>query len=448
VNKEYQLDTHWKAMLGVALPVSLGIFVQFIVVFTDNYFVSRIGENAMSAAAFVGLIYLTLTMIGVGMSNAVQIVVARKRGEEKIHEVGAVVSNGLWMSVLIAFVQFAILYWLIPPLLEKVLSSAEIIAYMKAFIVYRAWGFFAHTPLLVLEAFWSGIARTRVMIYTVVITAGVNVVLDYALVFGAFGFPHLGMPGAALATFLAESTALIFLLSYTLRHDISRHYGVVHQLFSRTTNYTAQLFRLGGPISMQMLLALGIWSVFYEFVESIGERELNSSFIVRNLYMLCYVGVGGFSTLTKTYVSGLIAEKRQHELIPVARRIMFMNFCGILLMSHGLWLYPGSIAGTFTSDPQTIVQAVNIMHIVLPAMLTFSCTSIMLAMVEGSGNTMAGFAVELITTCVYIGCAWYFVYELHWPIHLVWIADYVYFILIGVLSLLFLWNGKWKYKVL
>lgn len=435
-------------MLGVALPVSLGIFVEFIVVFTDNYFVSRIGENAMSAAAFVGLIYLTLTMIGVGMSNAVQILVARKRGEEKLQEVGEVVSNGLWLSVLIAFAQFAILFWLVPPLLDNVLSSQEIIAYMKAFIAFRAWGFFAHTPLLVLEAFWSGIARTRVMIYTVLITAGVNVVLDYGFVFGAWGFPNLGMPGAALATFLAESAALIFLLTYTLKHEVSRYYNVVHRLFSRVTRYTALLFRLGGPISLQMVLALGIWSVFYEFVESMGERELNSSFIVRNLYMLCYVSVGGFSTLTKTYVSGLIAEKRQHELVPVARYIMFMNFCGILLVSHGLWLYPEFIAGTFTDDPYTIAQAVDIMHIVLPAMLTFSCTSIMLAMVEGSGNTVAGFAVELLTTCAYIACAWCFVYELHWPIHLVWTADYVYFLLIGLLSLVFLWNGKWKHKVL
>lgn len=433
-------------MLSVALPVSLGVFVEFIVVFTDNYFVSLLDGNAMSAAAFVGLIYLTLSMFGVGVSNAVQILVARRKGEERVDEVGAVVSNGFVLAFCIAFLQFVVLYFLVPPLLDKVLSSQSVIAYMKGFIAFRAWGFFVHTPTLVMESFWSGIARTRVMIYATVITALVNVVLDYALVFGELGFPNMGMPGAALATFLAETTSFIFVLIYTLRSDVAKHYHVTSQLFKARMQSTWQIVRLGGPIALQMMLALGIWSVFYEFVEDMGERELQSSFIVRNLYMLVFVSVGGFSTLTKTYVSGLIAEKRQSELVRACRRIMVMNFLGILIMSHGLWLYPGAIASLFTNDPLTIAQAVDIMHVVLPAMCTFAFTSIMLAMVEGSGNTVAGFAVELMTTMAYIAAAWWMVYEWKWPVHLVWTADYLYFILIGLLSLIFLWNGKWKTK--
>ena len=84
--------------------------------------------------------------------------------------------------------------------------------------------------------------------------------------------------------------------------------------------------------------------------------------------------------------------------------------------------------------------------IVLPAMLTFSFTSILLATVEGSGNTVAGFAVEVGTVIVYLSSAYIMVYHWHWPIHLVWLADWVYFIALGFFSLLFLWNGKWKWK--
>ena len=86
------------------------------------------------------------------------------------------------------------------------------------------------------------------------------------------------------------------------------------------------------------------------------------------------------------------------------------------------------------------------MMIVLPAMLTFSFTSILLATVEGSGNTIAGFVVEIGTVFVYLSTAWIFIYQWHWPIHLVWLADWVYFIALGFFSMLFLWNGKWKWK--
>jgi Na+-driven multidrug efflux pump len=128
------------------------------------------------------------------------------------------------------------------------------------------------------------------------------------------------------------------------------------------------------------------------------------------------------------------------------KRLMLLNLGGIVLMSHGLWLYPEWIARHFTTDAIVIKQTIDTMMIVLPAMLTFSFTSILLATVEGSGNTIAGFVVEIGTVFVYLSTAWIFIYQWHWPIHLVWLADWVYFIALGFFSMLFLWNGKWKWK--
>ena len=99
----------------MATPVSLGYFVQFIVAFTDNYFSARIDGNAMSAAAYVALLYITLVMIGVGLSNAAQILVARRKGEQRNGDVGAIVGNAFWISIVTAFVQFALLFFVFPP---------------------------------------------------------------------------------------------------------------------------------------------------------------------------------------------------------------------------------------------------------------------------------------------------------------------------------------------
>lgn len=447
-------------MLNVALPVCLGVFVQFIVVFIDNYFVAQLDGNAMSAASFVGLIYVTLVMIGVGLGNATQIIVARRKGENRIDDAGSVVGNAFWMSVFVAAVQFICLYFLLPAIIQRSIDSEVIKDYMKVFIEYRALGFFFYTPTLILNSFWAGIARTRIMIVTTSITAFVTIFLDYGLVFGRMGFPNMGMSGAALATTIAEGCAFIFLLWYTLKyHDRfsfsrsnnhsqspSNSFALTKWITSLPTSHTMSLIKLGGPIALQMVSSLGIWVIFYEFVESMGEQPLQSSFIVRNMYMLVYVSVGGFSTTIKTYVSGLIAENRQGEILPVIRRLITMNIVGVLLLSHGLWLYPQWIAEMFTSNPVVIDQTVRTMHIVLPAMVTFSVTSMLLGTVEGSGSTMAGFIIEFVTVLLYIAVAYYMVYVLKWPVHLVWTADYVYFIFLGLFSLLFLWDGKWKWK--
>lgn len=446
-------------ILKVAIPISLGIFVQFIVAFIDNYFVAQIDSNAMSAAAFVGLIYITLVMFGVGLGNATQILVARRRGESELNAAGEITGTAFALSFLLAAVQFVLLFYVMPGVINKTIESEQVKNYMNEFITYRAFGFFFYTPLLVLNSFWSGIAHTRPLVYTTVITATVTMVLDYLLVFGKMGFPNMGMSGAALATSIAEGTSLLFMIFYTLksyrRYENTHHgnsddqsYNLKKWLFAFHTKYSRSILSLGSPIALQLVTSLGIWVVFYEFVESMGERELQSSFIVRNMYMLAFVSVGGFSTTTKTFVSGLIAEQRQHELHSIVLKMMLLNLGGIILLSHGLWLYPDSIAGMFTQDQLVIRQTVDSMHVVLPAMMIFAFTSIMLATVEGSGNAVAGFVIEILTVLAYIAAAWIMVYRWKWPIHLVWTSDYVYFTLIGVLSLAFLWNGKWKWKKL
>ena len=89
----------------------------------------------MSAAAFVGLLYITLVMIGIGLSNAAQILVARRKGEQRYEEVGAIVGNALWIAIATAFVQFALLFFVFPPLMKVWLSSANVQEYMMQFIL-------------------------------------------------------------------------------------------------------------------------------------------------------------------------------------------------------------------------------------------------------------------------------------------------------------------------
>lgn len=454
MQSDERLDIRPWSMAKVALPVSLGIFVQFIVVLIDNYFVAQIDGNAMSAVAFVGLIYLTLAMIGVGLGNATQILVARRKGTGEFSAAGEVLGNAFWLAFLVGVLQFSLLYFIMPGIIEATIESTEVRQYMHEFITWRSIGFIVYTPMLVLNSFWSGIAKTRVLIYMTLITSTFIIVLDYALVFGNFGFPRLGVEGAGIATVSAECAAFLFVLVYTLAYhnkgvNTTLHphgYAIRKWLFNIPKTYTTPLTKLGGPIALQMVLSLGIWTVFYEFVESMGESELQASFIIRNMYSLAYISVGGYSTVAKTYISGLIAERRQSELKTVMKRLMFLNLCTIALLTHGLWLYPEWIAGHFSQDARVVEQTVDTMLIVLPAMLTFAFTSILLATVEGSGNTVAGFLVEIGTVVVYLSSAYVMIYNWHWPIHLVWLADWVYFIALGFFSMLFLWNGKWKWK--
>jgi putative MATE family efflux protein len=438
-----QFNTTTKGILDVSLPVSAGIFVQFIVAFIDNYFTARVDGNAMSAVSFAGLLYITLVMASTGLSNAAQILVATHLGAGKRNMIHRTIGNTIWLSIALGIIQWVIYFFILPQWVCASLDSAEVREHMITFMQYRSFGFLFYTPLLALQAFWSGIARTRILAIVSILLAGSTALLDYVFIFGWGLIPALGVKGAAIATVSAEVIALLFLVVYTKRNS-SKHTTVSQNFDFKETRETISILRLATPIALQQMLSLAIWVIFYGFVESMGERELQSSFIVRNMYMLCYVSVGGFSTAAKTFVAGLLAEKRVEHIYKIIFKIGLLNFLCIAILSHPLWLYPSTIASLFSNDNRVIEMTVQTMHIVLPPMWLFAFTSITLAAVEGSGKATMGFFIELITSIIYIAAAWFMIYQWKWPIHKVWLSDYIYFFCLGLFSVVYLWTGRWR----
>lgn len=438
------LSLQLPSLLKVALPMSLGAFIQFFVVFTDNLFVAQINGNAMSAVSYIGLCYITIGMITTGIASSIQIIIARRVGEDRQELINGIIRNGLMLGLLIAFLQWSILHFVLPVFLENNIENIEIRNYMISFLDYRQWGFWFYTPTAILLAYWSGIARTRVILYTLLITSLSNVILDYWFIFGGLGIRAMGSSGAGLATTLAEFFGFIFLIYYSLS-KASHH---IHSFLKPYWSDTMLILKLGLPIVFQMLIALGVWMAFYTLIESRGAASLQSAFIVRNMYMLAWVSVMGFSSATRTFTSQLMAEKRWKAIKKLAFKVSLMNLAGILILSHGLWLYPNWITSHFTQDSETIRLTLETMKIILPAMIIYSFTSIMLAVVEGTGSTMAGFWIEVITSIIYAISVYMMVKFTNWEVPILWLADYLYFIILGICSITFLKYGKWKHKMI
>ena len=317
---------------------------------------------------------------------------------------------------------------------------------MKTFAETRAYGFIFFTFIQVLQSFWSGIALTRSMIYSTITVAIFTIVFDYLFIFGNFNFPRMEVRGAAIATNIGEAAAAIVLFVYTIFHAKYKEVRLFRNLYRVPFNYTKDLLKLGVPIMLQMVVALSIWIIFFAFIEKKGDDSFQSAFIVRNMYMLAWVSVMGFSSTTKTYVSGLLAEKRSAEIFHVIKRLALLNFTFIIILTHGLWLYPESIAHLFNANEETTRLTVKSMYIVLPAISIFAITSILLAAVEGAGKTIQGFFIELGTTVLYLSYAYYIAFYTDADVAIIWTSDYVYFLGLGLFSMLVFRNTSWFKK--
>ena len=103
-SSDLRIQTGYRQILGLALPISLAMLVPQIHFITNNIFLGGLGEQALAAAAITGVYYLIFAVIGSGLNNGLQALIARKAGENLPKEIGKLFYHGVWAALAIAFI--------------------------------------------------------------------------------------------------------------------------------------------------------------------------------------------------------------------------------------------------------------------------------------------------------------------------------------------------------
>ena len=427
----------------IAFPIILGSIAQNLLNVTDTAFLGRVGTIALGAGAIGGIFYFSAVMLAWGFGVGMQIIIARRRGENKMSEIGQTFQHGFYFQVPLALSLFSIMQFFAKDILKHVIDSPEVYLSTIEFIHFRSYGVFFAGINMLFRGLYVGIAKTRVITYTTVVMASVNILFDYVLIFGKFGFPEMGIAGAALASVIAEFTAMMFFIFYTL----FKLNGRIFHLYTRWPFDKVlydRMIKLSLPVMFQNFLSLASWLVFFLFVEKLGEQALAVSNIIRSFYIVLMIPMWGFASATNTLVSGLIGQGRGEEVLSLVMKIVNISFLMVfILVALGL-LFPGVAIRIYTNDP-------ILMEASLPAFYIISLTALILAMafiffngVSGTGKTQVSFAIEIVVIVLYLGFTYLVAEYLRLPVHLVWTAELLYAFLLGFLSYLYLRGGHWR----
>ena len=196
---DLRLQTGYKQILGMALPISLAILVPQINFITNNIFLGGLGEQALASAGITGVYYLIFAVIGNGLNNGLQSLIARKAGENKPNEIGHLFFHGVWISLAIAFLGILLTYTVAPVILRATIHNEDTATQVIDFMLIRVWGL----PLLYLyimrNALLVGTNQTKLLIWGTLAETIVNIFFDYGLIYGRFGLPEIGFNGASYA---------------------------------------------------------------------------------------------------------------------------------------------------------------------------------------------------------------------------------------------------------
>lgn len=434
-----------KQIWSVSYPILLSLLAQNVINVTDTAFLGRVSEVALGAAAMGGLFYICIFTIAFGFSTGSQIVIARRNGEGRYTDVGPVMIQGIMFLLAMALLLFGFTKAFGGDIMRMLVSSEAIFDATMEFLDWRIYGFFFSFVNVMFRALYVGITRTKVLTINAIVMALTNAVLNYALIFGNFGLPEMGIKGAAIASVIAEASSILFFVIYTYITVDLKKYGMNH-LRSFDPVLLMRILSISCFTMLQYFLAMATWFIFFVAVERLGQRELAIANIVRSIYIVMLIPVSALSTTANSLVSNAIGAGGIDHVIKLIKKIARFSLIIMLVLVGLTALFPHAILSIYTNDAALVAESVSSLYVICVAMLIASVANVVFNSVSGTGNTQAALILEVVTLVFYGAYIFFVGVWVKAPVEICFTIEILYYTLLFVTSYIYFKKAKWQNK--
>jgi MATE family multidrug resistance protein len=336
------------------------------------------------------------------------------------------------------------------PLLFRLIGHETAVARQEiAYYQILCFGGGAMVIAAALSSFFTGQGRMSIVAIVDSLAAAVNIALDYAWIFGHWGFPAMGIVGAAWATVVALWVRPVLYFVLVLRAQERRRFGVLSG-FRFDRDLFARLLRFGAPAGLQMLLEVGAFTGFLMLVGRLGPLELTATNLAFNVNALAFVPMLGFGMAVTTLVGQRLGENRPDlaargawtaywltNLYMASIAAFYLFFPRLFLLPHGSQIAPEEFAalGELTAVLLRFVAAYclfDTMNIVFVGAL------------KGAGDTRFILFTTLVMSNVPILVTWLGIDVLGIGIYGCWVIVTLWVSTVGLIYLGRFLQGKWR----
>lgn len=423
----------YKHIWLIAFPVMMSILIEQLINITDAIFLGHVGDVELGASALAGIWYLAIYMLGFGFSLGLQVVIARRNGEQRYEETGKTFFQGLFFLLMLAAFLCLLSQILSPVLLKHLITSDDVYNATVCYLNWRIWGLLFSFPLLALRSFLVGITQTKALNMAAFTAVLVNIPMNWFLIFGF----NMGISGAAIASSFAEACSLAVLAIYVLRKMDKRLYGLHCRL---DKSVLLHVCRVSVWSMFHSFIGVASWLAFFVSIEHLGEIELAATNVIRSVSTLFFVIVNSLAATTGSLVSNLLGAGQKKQVVPLCNRVVRLGYAiGLPLVILALIFYH-PIISVYT-DSAVLMQIAHLPFVVMLLNYAFALPGyVYINAVTGTGATRMTFIFQMITIVAYQIYLWS-ISCVSTSLSVYWTAEYLYVILLGVLSIIYL-----KYK--
>lgn len=430
-----------RPMLRLAVPVVLAELGWFAMSIVDTVMVGPLGPAAIGAVGTGSILFMTLMVFGFGTLLALDTFVAQSFGAGRIDECHRWLFAGLQLAAVLAVVLMSVAgvgVWLLPAFgfHEDLLPALQ--AYVDV-LIWSAPPLFAY---VVFRRYLQAMNLVRPIMVALVAANIMNALANWVLVYGHWGFPALGVRGAAWATVVSRVALAASLFGVVVYQERERPSGLHDVPFAWDPDRMWRLFRLGWPAAVQITLEVGVFAAASALAGRIAPLAAAANQVVLNIAGAVFMIPFGLSSAAAVRVGQAVGRRDPAGMRRAGWMAVSLS-CGVMTLSAVLfYTMPEQLIRIYTRDPDVIAVGVTVLFICAVFQLFDGLQTVTTGALRGLGDTRTPMVANLIGHWVIgLPAGYLLCFQRGWGVAGLWTGLSIGLILIGSMLL---WVWSWR----
>lgn len=377
------IRTEIQEFLKLAVPLASAQVAQAATGFVDTLMMGHLGQQSLAAGGLAATTFGLLLTTASGVVMAVSPLVAEAYGAGRKTQIEQVTSQGLWLSLLLGIPMMFLIGHLNSIMIH--LGQAEMtVALADRFLDFILWGMFPALGFAVLRCFVSALSQAHLVTIIVIVGTLFNVIGNYVLGYGKFGFPRMELAGLGLSSAFSLWAMFLALLVYTLKHQQLKKYRFLQDLHRPRPQILQKLLWIGIPIAANIALEYGLFVVVTYLMGLLGTEVLAAHQTVYQTVYLIFMVPLGMSYATTVRVGQWLGQQnlegaRRAGYVSVSVAAVFMALMVIVLLAH-----PQQVIGLYLDirNPENA----NVLKLAVPMLMIAALSQLL----DGVQSTATG----------------------------------------------------------
>jgi len=441
--QEFTTGSIRKAIFMLSIPMILEMLMESIFALVDIAYVSQVSVNAVATIGLTESVITLVYAVAIGLSMAATAVVARRIGEKDVRGAREAAVQAIFLGILVALIVGVIGFLYNREILALMGAEPDLIEEGHGYTKWLIGGNITILLLFLINAIFRGAGDASIAMWSLVLSNGLNIILDPIFIFGWGPIPEYGVMGAAIATNIGRGTAVIFQLGI-LFFGWSKIRLVLHDIvFNFKVMLNIIKVSLGGIA--QFLIGTSSWVFLMRIMSEFGSEVLAGYTIAIRVIMFTLMPSWGMSNAAATLVGQNLGAKQPDRAeksvwITGKYNAYFMGLVSLVYL-----IFSKQIVAAFNSTPSVVENGALCLQIIAAGYIFYAYGMVVSNAFNGSGDTQTPTKINLISFWLFqLPVAYLLAIVLGFGAMGVFIAITTAEVLLAIIAIVWFKKGKWK----